>query len=637
MSIIIPKDKLDILIEKIGELKNFQLIHPAMKPYYHSEELSENFLIRLNELKRRINTFLFNYKSKTYRGTFSKYILKGHNLFEIYNKISEEFSQVESKYNKYKERILQLNEKVDKLNFLKIVFQKFLDLDIDLSFLKHLNYINMYFGMCLTKNIDNLEKSFKEYNLIFYYIPISHNRSFFIVIFNPNITSTIYKILKDYQATFIEDLSELEIDKINMIKSTIEKYNDEITDYNHLLELLLEQNYIKINSFFETLHNIEQILNIRSRTQFTRDFAYLEGWLIEKNKDTFVAQVHRIADKKVIIYENEVDEDEVPPSLSKYPPVVRSFGIITNLYGTPSYNEIDPTFLIAFTFPILFGLMFGDVGHGIVLIIGGIFAFLFLKLKPTYKNLSIIITVNGVSSVFAGFLYGEFFGYQFTPLLFDPFYNTLMAMKFSILIGLIFVCSGIIIAAINYIKKGEVIDVFIISIPKLVLFISCVYIVFVYGIDFYIWFSGPIYVPFISLLVLLFGRIILKLLFPSKFLKKTNKGEVFSESFLESTETVISVISNLISFTRIFVLSMIHISFMIVIEKISNLFGFLSLTFFIIGNGLVIIFELLMVLSQALRLHYYEWFTKFYEGQGIRFVPFSLQNKYSAIKLVEIS
>jgi V/A-type H+-transporting ATPase subunit I len=101
---------------------------------------------------------------------------------------------------------------------------------------------------------------------------------------------------------------------------------------------------------------------------------------------------------------------------------VRPFEEITKLYGIPHYNELDPTPLIAISFPILFGLMFGDVGHGLILLVGGLALGKLIKGNQSIKNVCWIMAACGVAAIAAGLLFGEFFGRSiFAPLWFSPF------------------------------------------------------------------------------------------------------------------------------------------------------------------------------------------------------------------------
>ncbi|MHA1831749.1 MAG: V-type ATP synthase subunit I [Candidatus Helarchaeota archaeon] len=642
MSIIIHKKRMDDLLNHLGDLKNFQIYQPEQKPFFKFEELPQDFFNSLQDLQKKIANFKTNFELKNQMNEENKYVLSGKNIVDIYNQIETEFNKINAKFEEKRDKLLRLKRKLDNLHLLENIFIKFYGLDIDLKFLKSLKLIDTTIGTCFAKCIPNIEKSIKKYNTIFYSERISSHQTFFIIAYNSNITPNIIQILKDYNVIFIKDIHNLKINTIKEIELKIQAYNDEFNKINGSILKLFLNNYYKINSFQEILSNIEQILKIKSIAQFTQEFAYLEGWIPKKNKEKFIQTIHNFTDQKVLIFEDEFNEDkEIPPTLTKFPPIISSFKLLTELYGLPSYNEIDPTIIMVITFPIIFGFMFGDVGHGLSLIIGGIFAYFFLKLKPSYKNLAIIISINGIGSLICGFLYGEFFGEEITPLLFNPFLDPIKAIKLSIILGLIIICLGLIISGINHAIKKETINIFVQTIPKLILFISVVFIIFIYGLHIDSLLKSPLYIPIAAIITIGIGKIVIKIIAPNKY-KNEKLNEIAFDSIIDVSETLISIISNLVSFTRIFAMTTIHVSFMKLIMEISNMIitansmlAILGYIILVAGNILVILFELLMVLMQDLRLHYYEWFSKFYKGEGRKFTPFSLKKKFGIIKLEE--
>ena len=180
---------------------------------------------------------------------------------------------------------------------------------------------------------------------------------------------------------------------------------------------------------------------------------------------------------KSINGESEKGEDlrDITPRIMKNFFLVRPFEAITKMYGTPTYSEIDPTPIIAFTFPILFGIMFGDIGHGLTLIIAGLIgALVFKKRKKQLSNFSWIIFFCGWAAFFIGFLYGEFFGHHeielfgtvlwnfeenpiIIPLLniqlYNPLENILSVFYFAIVIGIFHITLGWFIQFLNYWKQ----------------------------------------------------------------------------------------------------------------------------------------------------------------------------------------
>ncbi len=96
-----------------------------------------------------------------------------------------------------------------------------------------------------------------------------------------------------------------------------------------------------------------------------------------------------------------------PPTKLKNPKIFKPFEMYVKMYGLPDYHEIDPTIFVALTYSFIFGAMFGDVGQGLLLVIGG-----FLLYKIKHMNLAAIIGIAGIFSTFFGFMFGSIFGFE---------------------------------------------------------------------------------------------------------------------------------------------------------------------------------------------------------------------------------
>jgi len=160
------------------------------------------------------------------------------------------------------------------------------------------------------------------------------------------------------------------------------------------------------------------------------------------------------------------EHDDKPPSLINRSIFLEPFGRIVDSFGFPSYNEIDPTLFVMFSFMLLFGFMFGDMGHGLILLIADLIIYSIKDKIDVNSDLiryvingSTLYIICGVSSILCGLLFGEFLGYKidifnFNLILpypfnisfpFRPLDNPIAMLKLSILIGAVHVSSGIIL------------------------------------------------------------------------------------------------------------------------------------------------------------------------------------------------
>ena len=343
------------------------------------------------------------------------------------------------------------------------------------------------------------------------------------------------------------------------------------------------------------------------------------------------------------------------PTIMKNSWFIRPFELITKMYGIPSYSEIDPTPFMAFTFPFIFGLMFGDIGHGFCLMIAGIFGGIIFRKKNVGK-FSWIIFYCGIGAALGGLFYGEFFGYEeffgipLQPILipipllgpvniYNPIQNIQGVFKFALFVGVVHINLGWSLELINYARQSKKYLALTNSFMKICLLTGGTYLIFNYGIDLTVWLSEPypillVIVPGILLIILKpFGKI-----FGISYLKRESYGALMGEGTVETFETALSILSNVASYIRLLALALAHIALMISIQALSGLvqgegvlfeiFKFLGL---ILGNVIVILLEGILVFINTIRLHFYEFFFKFYKGTGTEFFPFYLDNNYSAI------
>ena len=358
--------------------------------------------------------------------------------------------------------------------------------------------------------------------------------------------------------------------------------------------------------------------------------------------------------------EKKKDLRDSAPTIMRNNFLVRPFETITKMYGVPTYSEIDPTPIIAITFPILFGIMFGDMGHGLVLIISGLVGWLVFRNKKgkDFLNFCWIILYCGIGAVLMGFLYGEFFGMHEIKLLNtvfmhlepvtipiinislnNPLNNIMTVFKFAVIIGVFHLNLGWFVQFLNYWNQSRKFLGFTDSLVKIILLTGGTILIFTYGFDIYTWLEPPYpillpLVPGILLIVLKpFGKI-----FHLSYLKEESIGGLIGEGTMEAFETLLSIMSNAASYIRLLALALAHISLMVAIIAMGNLVqgegivnDIVSIFGSIFGNMLVILLEGLLVFINAIRLHFYEFFFKFYQGSGVNYIPFYLNDNYSVI------
>ena len=399
----------------------------------------------------------------------------------------------------------------------------------------------------------------------------------------------------------------------------------------------LQDNSTKIVSAKAALDACSSSFDIRKLAACTpgdtNTFYILCGWMTEKDALAFQKDIQN--DEKIfcLMEDQKAPATQKPPTKLRNPKLFKPFEMYVKMYGLPAYNEMDPTWFVAITYSFIFGAMFGDVGQGLVLFLGGLFLY-----KTKKMDLAGIISCAGVFSVFFGFMYGSFFGFEdvlkaiwlkpMNQMMDVPLVGRLNAV-FVIAIGfgmfIILIC--MVFNIINSIRRGDTEKTWFDSnaVAGLVFYGS---IVLTIGL----FISGK-KLPAAAILVIMFG-VPLLLMFLKEPLtnlveKKSEilpeqKGMFFVQSFFELFEVLLSYLSNTLSFLRIGAFAVSHAAMMEVVLMLAGATngGSPNWIVVVLGNIFVCAMEGLIVGIQVLRLEYYEIFSRFYKGTGRQFVPF---------------
>ena len=391
------------------------------------------------------------------------------------------------------------------------------------------------------------------------------------------------------------------------------------------------------------------MLLLQAQTYFAAAgrFIVISGWVPRDSADR-LAQRLRIATNGHVVIDIEAVEN-VPgvsegtlrvPILHRNPLLLRPFQKLIEVYGTPSYSEIEPTAFFACGFLLMFGLMFGDVGHGAVLFSAGWFLFRYM---PRFLDYGILLMEAGVASAGFGVLYGSVFGiHGIVPALWlEPINDLSRFMIVAIAFGAIVVTGGLVLNIINTWRGGDwkaalygargVTGTMLYWIVLVVLARAFV--------PSTVRIPGAVVAILIAIAVLIIAgaRPLMHLLGrgverrPRPAARATPRWLHALESSVELVDTLFSFFANTISFVRIAAFAAVHAGVFIAIFALADTIaalrfgGVLSIAVHVAGNVLVILLEGLTVSVQVLRLEYYEFFGKFFRGGGETYAPLTLR------------
>ena len=396
-------------------------------------------------------------------------------------------------------------------------------------------------------------------------------------------------------------------------RSRVIEINGQLADLGARSSKTLLEDYSCLRYHSETY-------NLRSCAGQRRNWFFLSGWVPAETEDVYVAECDRAGNLACFSAQDEEVDFTVPPTKLRHNFLGKIFEPLVSMYGQPSYRELDPTMFIAITYMILYGIMFGDVGQGICMALIG----LFIRFKM--KNwLGGVITCCGLSATAMGFVYGSVFGNEeLIPWGFKVLKtgNITTILIFAIGLGAILIALVMGLNIYNGIRQenwskaifsGNGVAGFVFyygiiaaGLSTLVLHVNL----------FHVWYVLPVLILPLACIMLQepLGHMLKR--GPGK--GKVKVGSYVATGFFEMFETVLSYLSNTMSFLRVGAYAIVHVGLMLVVQILAGTHP-QGLIAQVIGNVFVIGFEGFLVGIQVLRLEFYEMFSRFYAGNGKKF------------------
>jgi len=386
-----------------------------------------------------------------------------------------------------------------------------------------------------------------------------------------------------------------------------EEIPKEITDIEAELNRLSDEWYWKIEELIDVLQDLIDEFKTLDYCTGTKYCFFIFGWVPKSYLPKLSSAIKERFDDRVVIRELEIMEEEIErvPVSIKNPKLVKPFEIFMRVLPPPRYDSIDPTPFLAIFFPVFFGLILGDIGHGLIILI--IVGLLWRKYKEraVVQDLLKVFFLCSIYTIIFGFLFGEFFGelgerFGIHPIIFNRGKAIKGFLILAIGIGIGHVLLGFIISLINSIRwhKGREIIGTLSSIAMLfTLFLLIAAL------------SGYLPKGFLNV-----GIILTIILFPIILL---------SEGIIGAIELIKSI-GNILSYARIMALGVASVMMTLVANRLGEMTGNIVLGIIVasIIHALNITIGIFSPAIQSLRLHYVEFFSKFYKPGGRKYAPF---------------
>lgn len=412
---------------------------------------------------------------------------------------------------------------------------------------------------------------------------------------------------------------------------------EKLAAVNQELKLLVEQNRVLLQATYCQVKFLCSTFDLRRYVGVSGNSFFMIGFIPKSSEKAFSEHINGIEDVSLDLLPEDTDNRFQAPTKLKNNRLVQPFEMFVKMYGLPSHKDIDPTPYVAIVYSLLFGIMFGDLGQGLVVSLVGWFMY-----KKKGMELGRVMERIGISSAIFGVLYGSVFGFEHAL---DGFWRMLgfaekpievmdagtinVLLIGAVGIGAVIIMVSIIINIILGFKQHDL-DRAVFSpngVAGLVFYATVLIGVLgmMTGADFFnpatiiIGIVLPILAIFFKEPLGHYSRGM------KKFHPEGGVGSFIAESFFELFEVVLSFVANTMSFLRVggFILS--HAGMMAVVFTISAMVSAgASPVVIVLGNIFVMCLEGLIVGIQVLRLQFYEMFSRFFGGEGEPFEPISV-------------
>lgn len=431
------------------------------------------------------------------------------------------------------------------------------------------------------------------------------------------------------------DLADLlvhtEEGRLETIRQRIANHERAIAGLARAAREFLGRHRKELNLFYNRVYCMQRIYDVCGRRGELGDMYVLSGWLPDDALRTLRLHLKERAPDVILLTGEGAGVERsgrTKPTLLRNPPFVRWFQDIVALYSLPSYREVDPSLLVALSFCFFFGFMFGDIGHGAMLIVAAILLKKRGMMKPTFAN---ILTLSGLSSCLFGLLYGSVFGSEdlLRPLWISPMRDADTLIVAATAVGIVSLSVGILVnIRVRYARRefGEMLfDGH--GLAGLLLYWTAALPAWAHlvGRPFPVSRSILGWAIFALFLVILFGDALSDLIVRREARKERRESAVVHT--FSTLHHMLSFVSNTASFMRLAAFALNHAGLSMAVFMLGDMAHSLPggavarALVLIAGNVLIVALEGLIVFIQTLRLEYYEFFGKFFSGGGRPFTP----------------
>jgi V/A-type H+-transporting ATPase subunit I len=629
------------------------------KPDSLSAIKSEVSLAEISDLRKRVEGFL--YTGGIVPSPPNETDLNNRAAVDI-KKESAHLDKMASERDSSRDRQRTIQQEILKLEDIKRQVELYGVGISDVALPAKHSFISLQIGKLPALNVKQLEDGLKDLPSLNIAMGQENEMAHHLLISMKRDNEKINKILANAGWTRVElpgELRSVKKDVFKELSTKSEKLAAEQRKVEQKVNELVKKEEKHLTEIWLNLRVNELVQKIQANFKSSSRTVIFTGWLPSSKKEKLTRKIKKACEDRCYLEWNQAGSegaigDEIPVRFNN-PKALAPFQMLVKNFGIPKYGTIDPTPFVMPLYLAMFGLMFGDVGQGLVLASLGILGVSSWKknqAKQGLCNLAWLVIWCGCSSMLFGVLFGSYFGMGLVPPLWFDFHGIISGqshykstvndifdiLRITIYFGISVIFLGLLFNWINIIRQKKWAELIF---DKGGVLGGWIYAGGIYVVSYMISRDYKELPPGMALFLLVgLPALLLFIKEPYHYFKHeaVQSGErsnllfalinFLMEWFVELLEIFSGYLSNTLSFMRVAGLGIAHVCLMISFFTIAGMTsGIASILILILGNILVICLEGLSAGIQALRLNYYEFFTKFFHGTGKLYTPISLNSK----------
>ena len=683
-TIILPRIETQDAVSRLAALEWFHSIHNAsehINPYYDDlltkaqrlyQEIDEVVKMLGIPQETGVMATMFkgapkgrhDYAAEDIQGFIADLEDRSNQLLEGPKKLLEERNKIERQLEEYRN--------------LEAVVGMASTLNLNLDMFGKLR--NFFAGLFVVDSKDESEIRKSLDNLAIYSTRLNENKTSLTIVGSSEDSERVLKVLRSFGVNPLQipgNMPQNPSEASSLAKAKVKELETRTEQLDKELEKIKQSILTKLLSLQEAARVAKDVLEITRKPGGTKNFAVIEGYIPQEMERKFkkltsdYVSINEDVNLTVDSHQGERGKQEPLPTLITNKKYTRNFQVITETQGLPRYGEVDPTPIIAFVWPTFYGLMFADLGHGLLLFgLGMLFRY---RGNGRLRVWGTLIAASGLAAAIGGLGTGEMFGFHFDEIaILEPvahalpfvgllsvseltFDQVLKILEVSVAIGVIHLLMAFFLRLRATWKQGNKLMVYTHDIPAIIQYLAVVSLILAaigaqYDIIgmFLSWdHNEP--VPWLTVL---FGdwvtvNLVAKAMPPVIIAciavaiiggMKEQKHAIAQGREPEGgglvgivVETMmvrtIEMLANTISYSRLGIMLLVHSALLVTVINSYEQSG--SLAILIGGNIGIMMIEGLIVYIQTIRLHLYEWFPKWYKSDGVQFKKLVPQMLYT--------